>query len=1289
MRIGSILAVALLLAGCPEDGDNPAGDAAQLDGRVGDIGPGGAGGQAGEGGQGGAGGGDSGIGGQGGLPDAGSDAAPMDQGVPRDMFAGTEVNSCQQACDRYASCERLTELFGDEDACLARCERVARGGRVPENWWSCLEVEECNLIQLCRVPAFEPLSCPEVCTRATECGIDLPDCEAACGEAGEAFQVCGEGILSSCENETFISCLGEQVYTACDRTCEQGVRCNILRSEGCLLDCVSALADGDPLFSLRATQRNQCVSRAGEDCASINECINPPGPGEEPIANPDAFCRLWSGCGFDDFFPCQDLVREVGADPAFLACAIDFFARGCPGDPFLIFDSCQPGGGGANPQLEICGRLCDAQGICDLLPADPLARVACVQNCTGGENVDPDETERAAAALECVVENRCPDLVACLDEIGPAVECREHCARLAQCGQGFDGCEADCDGVWARDRHAAYRECVATARDCGAAAACQIAPGAPCAAYCERAVGCGLEPPQGCEGRCDDAHFADPTNQLLFDACVISAPVCSADNRNDPSVFTCQGRPTDGLACLGYCRFTTECGDAGDLGECLTRCGQGFVGDDGLRFLGSRDCLRQQPVEAACAELDACIPDDLNVDCPAFCGRAAACGVELADCQNACARDPLARLRTLQQADCLANAGNDCSAVRTCLVPEIVVPEGPPPVDVPLLCAAWNGCGLDQFFGPCEQVLRDLGNDPNANRCIFDIIGARCPANIEDIFICFQREPPVSPIAVECAALCEARAFCDDPGGRDQVNCRRACESQIDPNDVDSVARFAPTLACAGAWSCPDLGTCLDSSTPRGICAEHCARRAECGDNINPAVCIAVCDRDFPRLRQFDYRDCVNRAADCAAVQACEVAPGVPCDEACALREACGPVPANCANACDDAHVRQPLDTALEVACILGAEGCDGEAGIAACFDDPGPGARACLGYCRAITECDPNAELGLIDCLNGCVGGFRDANGLRFAASRDCLLGVPPDAECGVVQACLPAEVRVDCPAYCAELGACRVPDPDCAAACAAGEISLDQGGCVADARRAGNGCGAVAECVGHVPEAASTACVEACEIRSGCDREVDPYLCRLDCTPAPAALPIQVACAEVLDCGREQNACFNLPANLDPACVAACQGAEACVGLFESANDCAATCTGQIASGLPLPGWADEIDACLGGAIVGGRCNVAVARQCFEVGVRLGANNGFGHHGSCDTFNDCGDAQTCANAACAFNGHGEAISWEEGLCMDLAAQLPGGMDCNLFFAIPDQLDDQWDNGCNIPVAYDIVCRP
>ena len=1223
-------------------------------------------------------------------PDVGPDGPVPDEGPPPDMFPGTEVDSCQDACDRYASCDALAETFGDEQSCLARCERLTRGDRRPDAWWSCLGLEGCNLLHLCRVPDPEPLTCDEVCGRADACGVAVPDCGSACDEAGEPFQHCGEALVGDCREAEFMGCLADDVYPQCGASCASAVACNVVLEEGCLLECVGALADADPLFSLRARQQNSCIARAQADCLAVDLCVNPPEPGMGGV-NAAQFCQEYDRCNLDQQLgPCQQAIDRFGLGPAFFACAVAQTRNGCPRDVGQLLQMCQ--NGGPDPRLGECTRVCEGQGVCGLLDADdPLSRQACSQACIGGQNADPDDVERASSALECVNVDRCPALVDCLDESGPAGECAAHCARLADCALGGEGCEAACDAGWPRDRQAAYRACVAGAEACEDVTACEVAPGAPCEAFCAHAVECGVAAAPRCEASCDDLHFADPVREILYDACVLSAPLCRADNANDHGAASCRDRPDFGLACLGYCRFVSpECGGERDLGACLRDCGRGFVGDDGLSIRVARDCLQDQAADAECGALDVCIPDDLDADCPGYCEGARACAIERADCEQVCAGDPLARLRVLQQAACLEDAGEACDDVRACLIPVVDVPDVVRPVDEAALCAAWNRCGYDEFFGPCPQVLPGFVPTEEGRRCVFDLIAGACPRDVEAILQCRAGGVPQgSPIAAECAALCEARAFCGDEAAEDQAACRRACEARLDPNERDAAARLAPRLACAGAWSCPDLDDCLDNSAPEAVCARHCGQLAECGAVANADACAADCDDGFGRLRHFAWRDCVGRAARCPDVAACELAQGVPCDEACLARAECGDAAPTCADDCDDRHFAEPLDTALEVACILGADGCEGDDSVAACLVDPGAGARTCLGYCRGVTECEDGAEGSLIDCLNGCVGGFRDRNGLRFAASAGCLSAVLPNAECRVVLACIEPEVVVDCEAHCETLDDCRVPAEGCAAACAAGEVDLDRGGCVADARRAGGGCAAVAACVEYEPPPAGADCIAACGLQVGCDRGLDPYLCRLDCTPPSPALGVQLGCAGLLDCGRAFDDCFDLPADLDEDCVGACDGAAVCAGVFATDAACAARCTGQLATGLPLDGWADEIGACLGDAIDGDDCDEAAARECFAVGVRLGANQGFGHHGSCDTFNACRDARTCANAACAFHGHGEAISWMEGLCMDLNNMLPGGMDCDLFQALPNQLDQNWGGHCNIPVAYDIVCRP
>jgi hypothetical protein len=84
---------------------------------------------------------------------------------------------------------------------------------------------------------------------------------------------------------------------------------------------------------------------------------------------------------------------------------------------------------------------------------------------------------------------------------------------------------------------------------------------------------------------------------------------------------------------------------------------------------------------------------------------------------------------------------------------------------------------------------------------------------------------------------------------------------------------------------------------------------------------------------------------------------------------------------------------------------------------------------------------------------------------------------------------------------------------------------------------------------------------------------------------------------------------------------------------------------------------------------------------------NDAFGHHGGCENWNQCNDAQGCANAACASQGLGPAVEWEEGSCQQLPDQ---GILCNLFFDLGSGFDYDPDyRGCELPVAYHIVCSP
>ncbi|MEZ4468827.1 MAG: hypothetical protein R3F43_31470 [bacterium] len=151
--------------------------------------------------------------------DAGLDAQPRDMGPPRDMFTGTDIQSCEDARKPLRGCERIGEIFGDEEACLDRCARITRTGERPDAWWDCLGVEECNLLQLCRcLPTSSRWSAtpsargPASATPPSRLRGHLRR------EAGAAFRQCGESLVGGCGVDAFVECLGAEVYPACQRT---------------------------------------------------------------------------------------------------------------------------------------------------------------------------------------------------------------------------------------------------------------------------------------------------------------------------------------------------------------------------------------------------------------------------------------------------------------------------------------------------------------------------------------------------------------------------------------------------------------------------------------------------------------------------------------------------------------------------------------------------------------------------------------------------------------------------------------------------------------------------------------------------------------------------------------------------------------------------------------------------------------------------------------------------------------------------------------------------------------
>lgn len=521
----------------------------------------------------------------------------------------------------------------------------------------------------------------------------------------------------------------------------------------------------------------------------------------------------------------------------------------------------------------------------------------------------------------------------------------------------------------------------------------------------------------------------------------------------------------------------------------------------------------------------------------------------------------------------------------------------PPDMGAVRIESCEDTCGR---YAECERVDRDFeGYDDCLSHC-------QRVSRVEppvDWWQCVELEqcnllrlcpvPPIEPLS--CAAVCDLAAECgvDYPRGQ----CIADCE------ESDVPFRQCGEVLYGGVCDVEAFRRCtIDVTFPQ--CGAACEAGVAC-NLVREGECIDACFDPDPlarRQRQRINACAIGAADDCARLDQCFIdAPpadvAARCSVLCEGKEACGVglgvSRLDCVQGCV-AGTREPggPDYPAEVACAT-AETCPD---FAVCLDAAGAAVGPCFAWCQATTDCDPEAEQDRTTCMNACVAGFGDEDTLRFGAAAACLADVGPGGRCDELRACIPAgEPMVDCEGVCASIDRCRIPDPDCREACAAAP-DRDAAICLADAQRTGLACGGVAACVGFEPPAPTADCEAYCDALTACDGAVDPYLCRLDCTPEPPELPFRLPCAENAACGAELAACRALGAVANPVCVELCTPVVAMgCGLFDDVADCQATCTGLDASGRTPPAFLDRASDCLTAAVAGDVCDPAAARNCF----------------------------------------------------------------------------------------------
>ncbi len=742
---------------------------------------------------------------------------PEDGGPPPDAGEAVVVSNCAEACARYAACEAL-EGFGDESACLDACELASREG-APQEWFDCLE-GACAEVRGCEVPEPNLLDCEVACQAVTDCEANLPveDCAAACAE-GPAVALCAESLIDGqCEGAAFTRCLGARLLPDCGALCSRAVECNIREEAECYADCFEDLDGADALAQERVSEHAMCVTMSGEDCFRVNQCIDPDASFGLGHTCQEA-CEGLQEC---DIVPPEGLADCLGqceaerlADPEGYQWVIDCNVE------YFVASMCDPGALQSCLTLEPvtrkppCEALCEARTLCE---QEEMPQAQCVEACNNAL-VDPAQAGLWRLQLPCGRVPDCEALTECLVAADPEPECAAWCGELDACELGSEDCQAECEANFLRGREATSRACVGEIEEegegrCAAVEACVPPPTPPCRDYCQRLLDCNQlgEMPdlEACVRSCDDDHHARPEDTSTRIGCVLSAPECdSPDPFNAPhAVSACVLNPAVGEAaslCLPYCRATAECAEpAEDVAECITACAEGFGDASALRFVAAAPCLLELGGAPTCAELSACIPEAVEVDCEARCGAVEDCRIPEEGCAEACGEAPDADV-----AGCVLEAevrGLGCRRIAECV--DFELGEVPPSCEA--VCAKRAGCdeAVDDFL------------------CLLD-----CP------------EAGV-PIQAACAEVvdCDALDACLDLGAEPDEDCVEACGEA--PCGVEDCAESCTGRAgapnapdgfiegvgmCVGeleaACAAEDLAACLDVET---VCERGCRLLSAC-----------------------------------------------------------------------------------------------------------------------------------------------------------------------------------------------------------------------------------------------------------------------------------------------------------------------------------------------------------------------------------------------------------------------------------------------------------------------------
>ncbi len=690
------------------------------------------------------------------------------------------------------------------------------------------------------------------------------------------------------------------------------------------------------------------------ECEAIETCELP-----RPVGLAcDVVCAAVEACDAGGLLPECAAVCPESAGPARCAehlvdgvCALDDFRR-CLGRE-------------VHPE---CGPVCAQAAECNI-----FEEAVCLEACFGiAREGDPLARRRAEQRAECVASSA------------------NDCFRVNQC--------VDPNAVFGR--------------------------GNTCLGACEGLAQCGVvaaDMLRDCLDQCEQSLAEDPEGHQFVIDCTVEFLVPGGCEPDGFASCLELEPPTRPAPCVALCEARRLCEREGGVDEvaCLEACQNARVAGGGGLWGLQLPCGR----ETSCDTFGACLDRaDPEAGCAAHCGRRDACMLE-GGCPEACARD-FGRDRARAERDCVVEAGEDCAAMAECEGPEpppcgaycARLGEcnlGAQPPD-PAGCAA--RCD-DDHFADADAALSRVACVLGAPVC-----DPANPFQPEHAVAACVLDPSVGePFSRACLAWCTAHLPCALDDG-DVAACVRDCGDGLEGADA---LRFAAAAECLLlADDCVALAACIPGEVPVD-CAAHCAAVEGCG--IGAEGCVAACadapDADIAGC----VLDATTRRRGCAAVAACvgfeAPAPGAACAELCAARASCEeevdafrcglgctPAPegvgiqAACAQVADCANLADCLELpgAPSEACVdacAGVEGCGADVGAcgercsgrdasgaagadyvadaAACVEALADGCGAdvaeacfelpddCAVACALLSQCNP---LGLVGTPQECV---------------------------------------------------------------------------------------------------------------------------------------------------------------------------------------------------------------------------------------------------------------------------------------------------------------------------------